>query len=88
VKQSDAPPAPETAAKPVERLAAARCKGSGVIRGISNCAQAGLISAAAMSDLDDRYALGVESLLLAASLLMDTAALVRRLVSAIEQIDG
>lgn len=78
--------APETLATPADRLATVTARAYGAIQGISNCAQDGLISTAAMSELHDRYSYRVNPLMESASHLRQTAALVRRLVSAAERI--
>jgi hypothetical protein len=82
VKERDAPVATVIPAKSADRLTVASERGYGAIRGIVNCAEAGVISAAALSELHEIYSCGVEPLLQTASLLQRTAVLVRHLVTA------
>jgi hypothetical protein len=86
VKELDAPVAPAPSATSADRLTAAAAKAYGAIQAISNCAQGGLLSAAALSELQETYSCRVEPLLQTASVLQRTADLVRRLVAVTERI--
>jgi hypothetical protein len=88
VKERNAPAATVTPARSADRLTVASERGYGAIRGIVNCAEAGVISAAALSELHEVYSYGVEPLLQTASLLQRTAGLVRGLVRAADLLRG
>jgi hypothetical protein len=87
VNERDAP-APATSATSADRLTAASARGYGVVQAISNCARGGLLSPAAVHELNEVYSVRVEPLLRSASILQRTADLVRRLVTAAERIRG
>jgi hypothetical protein len=67
---------------------AAAATGHGVLGAISKCAARGLLSPAAVRELNEAYSVRVEPLLQSASILQRTADLIRRLVAAAERIRG